>query len=193
MDSYVLEGLTRSFTIAFIIVSICFFVLFRSFKYGLMALIPNVMPICMAGAVMGLLGVYLDFATLMIAATTLGIAVDDTIHFMTRYVDARRQQASREEAATRAIHQSGPAILSTTVVLIIGFSMLMLSSFVPNLYLGFIGVIVILFALVGDLVVLPAAITWRKSSKGSGKEREQEPGESSVVSEKAVNLVPDNQ
>lgn len=158
MDTYVLEGLSSSFSLALVIIALCFFILFRSFKYGLMSLIPNVLPIIIAGAIMGALGIYLDFATLIIAATTLGIAVDDTIHFMTRYVTERRNNQTHDVAVTLAIRQNGPAIVSTTVVLVIGFSMLMLSSFVPNIYMGFIGVAVIIFALIGDLIVLPAAI-----------------------------------
>ena len=193
MDTYVLEGLTKSFSIAFFIIAICFFILFRSFKYGLMALIPNVTPILMAGAVMGLLHIYLDFATLMIAATTLGIAVDDTIHFMTRYVNARKDNASGEEAATLAIHQSGTAIISTTIILIIGFSMLMLSSFVPNFYMGFIGVVVIIFALIGDLIVLPAAITLGESKKNTVKNEDDNSVNNIFKNENDKTLVPDNQ
>ncbi|TVZ38723.1 hypothetical protein P886_3104 [Alteromonadaceae bacterium 2753L.S.0a.02] len=161
MDTYVLEGLSSSFSLALVIITLCFFVLFRSIKYGLMSLIPNVLPIVIAGAIMGAMGIYLDFATLIIAATTLGIAVDDTIHFMTSYVSQRRNSQSHDTAVTHSIRQNGPAIISTTIVLVIGFSMLMLSSFVPNFYMGFIGVVVILFALVGDMVVLPAAIPSR--------------------------------
>lgn len=161
MDTYVLEGLSSSFSLALLVIALCFFILFRSVKYGLMSLIPNLLPIIVAGAIMGAVGIYLDFATLLIAATTLGIAVDDTIHFMSRYVSERRANETHDKAVTQAIRQNGPAIISTTVVLVIGFSMLMLSSFVPNLYMGFIGVVVIIFALIGDLIVLPAAIPSR--------------------------------
>ncbi|MCP3678201.1 MAG: MMPL family transporter, partial [Deltaproteobacteria bacterium] len=98
MDVYVLEGLITSFSIAFLIIAICFLVLLRSFRYGLPALIPNLIPILAAGAVMGLFGIYLDFSTLIIAAVTLGIAVDDTIHVMSHYVDARRKGVPQEEA-----------------------------------------------------------------------------------------------
>ncbi len=165
MDTYVLQGLSSSFAISLLLITICFFVLLRSFKYGMMALIPNVLPIIMAGAVMGLFGIYLDFATLMIAATTLGIAVDDTIHFMSSYVKYRKENCDHEKAIVQTFRSNGPAIISTSIILTIGFSMLMFSSFVPNIFMGAIGVLVILFALIGDLVLLPALIPPRNSMK----------------------------
>ena len=195
MDTYVLDGLTSSFSIAFVIISLCFFILFRSFKYGLISLIPNITPIIVAGAVMGLFNIYLDFATLMIAATTLGIAVDDTIHFMMRYVNARKANIDRNEAIRLTIYQSGPAIVSTTVVLIIGFSMLMLSSFVPNFYMGVMGVVVILFALLGDLVILPATLASGKEKpiENSQKESESNLTHPVFIDDNKNSLIPNNQ
>jgi uncharacterized protein len=166
MDTYVLQGLSSSFCISFLLITICFFVLLKSFKYGLMALIPNLLPIVMAGAVMGAFGIYLDFATLMIAATTLGIAVDDTIHFMSSYVKYRKENCSHETAVVNTFRSNGPAIISTSIILTIGFSMLMFSSFVPNIFMGVIGVLVIIFALVGDMVLLPALIPSKNSFEG---------------------------
>ncbi len=158
MDVYVLEGLITSFSIAFLIITICFLVLLRSFRYGLPALIPNLIPILAAGAVMGLFGIYLDFSTLIIAAVTLGIAVDDTIHVMSHYVDARRKGVPQEEAIQQALHISGPALTTTTIVLIAGFSMMIFSTFVPNMFMAVLGSTVILFALIVDLILLPAII-----------------------------------
>lgn len=165
MDNYVLEGLTSSFSIAILIIGLCFFLLFKSIRFGLYALVPNITPILVAGAVMGFMGIYLDFATLVVAAATLGIAVDDTVHFMTIYVSEKRAGEEHKEAVTRAIHESGSAIVSTTIILIIGFSSLAISSFVPNILLGVLGCVVILFALIGDMVVLPAIVMSRFSSK----------------------------
>lgn len=158
MDNYVLEGLTSSFILAFITISICFFVIFRSVKYGIIALIPNAFPILMAGAVMGIFGIYLDFATLMVASTTLGIAVDDTIHVMNRFNIAKKNNLNNRDAITLATKESGVALVSTTTVLVIGFAMLMLSSFVPNIYMGVLGCITIALAVLCDLVILPALL-----------------------------------
>ncbi|MGR8931279.1 MAG: efflux RND transporter permease subunit [Gammaproteobacteria bacterium] len=170
MDNYVLDGLTSSFGLAFIIISLCFFILLRSVKYGLIALIPNITPIIVGGAIMGLFNIYLDFATLMIAATTLGIAVDDTIHFMLCYVSLRKEDISNKDAIRRTIYHHGIAIVSTSIVLIFGFSMLMLSSFVPNFYMGVMGCVVIFFALLGDLALLPAILSYDKDKRNEDSE-----------------------
>jgi predicted RND superfamily exporter protein len=158
MDTYTLTGMASSFALAFLTIAICFFVILRSFKFGLVALIPNVLPIIITGAVMGLFNLYLDFATMMVASTTLGIAVDDTIHVMNRFNKAKKANASNREAITVAMQESGVALISTTVVLVVGFSMLMLSSFVPNIYMGLLGCTTIGLAVLCDLYVLPAVI-----------------------------------
>lgn len=187
MDTYVLEGLSSSFALSLLLISLCFFVLFRSLKYGLLAMVPNIFPIVIAGAVMGALGIYLDFATLMIAATTLGIAVDDTIHFMSRYVASRKADNTHEVAVTQTIRQSGSALVSTSVVLVIGFGMLMMSSFVPNIFMGAIGVVVIVFALVGDMVLLPAIIP----PTSSFKRKEEKNSETELLSQNKA-FIPGN-
>jgi len=158
IDNYVIEGLISSFSLAILVIAICFLILLRSIKYGLLALFPNVIPILVAGAIMGVFHIYLDFSTLMVAAVTLGIAVDDTIHIMTQYVHAKRNDMDNQAAIQYAINTSGPAILSTSIILIAGFSILTLSSFVPSIYTGVLGCIVILFALITDLILLPAIL-----------------------------------
>jgi len=163
MDVYVLEGLISSFSLAVLIVALCFVVLLRSVKYGLMLMIPNLTPILIAGGLMGLFHIYMDFSTLMIAAVTLGIAVDDTIHISTQYLEARNKQLPHLKAIEFAMHTSGPALISTSIILIVGFSALCLSSFVPTIYTGFLGCAVILFALLSDLVFLPAVMQMKKS------------------------------
>lgn len=158
MDIYVQEGLTRSFSLALVLIVICFFVIFRSFKYGLLSLIPSVLPIIVAGGVMGILNIYLDFGSMVVAAVTMGLAVDDTIHFMSQYIHARREGKTRKEAVHFALSNAGRAILFTSVILCCGFSMMLLSTFVPNMYVGILGGTVILLALLGDLLILPGLI-----------------------------------
>jgi predicted RND superfamily exporter protein len=156
MDSYIQEGLIRSFSLAIGLIIICFFILLRSVKYGLLAMIPSLFPIIFAGGLMYLMEITLDFATMIVAATTFGIAVDDTIHIMTRYIDGRKNGHGRKKALHLAMTESGRALIFTSVILYFGFSILMLSSFVPNIYFGFFAGIVILVALLADLLLLPA-------------------------------------
>jgi uncharacterized protein len=158
MDTYIQEGMVKSFSLAFVLILLCFFFLFKSIKYGLLSMIPCMTPILVAGGLMVVLDVYLDFATMMVAAVTFGIAVDDTIHVMSRYITGRRSGKSRQKSVYIAITESGRPVMFTSFVLYCGFSTLLLSSFIPNLYFGIFGATIILLALIADLLLLPALI-----------------------------------
>ena len=178
MDNYVLEGLVKSLSISALVIALCLFVVFRSFKYGLLALVPNVIPILIAGAVMGIFSVYLDFSTMVVAAAVFGIAVDDTIHFMSQYVGARREGMDAKEAVAYTLRNTGSAIVFTSIILLIGFSALTISSFVPNILMGIFGCIIIVFAMVADLLIQPAILMSLKPTKESTKSAslERQPG-----------------
>lgn len=164
MSVYIQEGIVKSFSIAFFTIIVCFFVLLRSFRYGLLAVIPSLSPILVAGGLMGYLGIYLDFSTMMVAAICFGIAVDDTIHVMTRYTNARRGGESRRKAVNRAVTESGRAVTFTSLILYCGFSITMLSSFMPNVYFGMFSGIILIIALVTNLLLLPAIILTKGDS-----------------------------
>jgi uncharacterized protein len=158
MDNYIQEGLVKSFSLAIVMIVICFFILFKSFKYGMLSLIPSIVPIIITGGLMAVTGTTLDFASMIIAAITFGIAVDDTIHIMTKYIEARKNQNTRKESIHLAITKAGRALVYTTLILYFGFTILTLSSFTPNIKFGFYGGIIILTALIADLVLLPAVM-----------------------------------
>lgn len=158
MDTYIQQGLVNSFSLAIGLIVICFFLLFRSIKYGLLSLIPSIFPIVFAGGVMFLLGITLNFGTMIIAAVTFGIAVDDTIHMMNRYIQARRGGKSREESMEAALTETGRALVFTSMIIFCGFMVLLGSSLIPNIYFGLFGGIIILVALFASLVLLPAII-----------------------------------
>lgn len=158
MDTYINEGLARSFSIAFLSILVCFFVLFKSFRYGLLAMIPCVVPILAAGGILGGFGIYLDFSTMMVAAITFGIAVDDTIHIMNRYLLGRRNGKTRKESMHLAVTESGRAIIFTSLILYFSFSVMILSVFVPNIYFGFLAGTIIMMAMFADLILLPSVV-----------------------------------
>ena len=158
VDNYTLTGLASSFMFSLISILVCLFVVLRSFKYGWVALIPNVLPIIITGAVMAMLDIYLDFASMMVAATTLGIAVDDTIHVMDRFKRAKKANLDNRAAIALATRESGIALVSTTIILVVGFAMLIMSSFVPNIYMGILGCLTIGLAVLCDLIILPAVL-----------------------------------
>ncbi|HEY7885882.1 MAG TPA: efflux RND transporter permease subunit [Cellvibrionaceae bacterium] len=158
MDMYVNKGMSRSFGIALLIIGLSFIVLFRSIKYGLIALIPSVVPILITGALLVLLGIPLNLGTMIVGAMTMGIAVDDAIHVMNRYLLAKRNGSDTHTAITRAMTESGRAVIFTSIVLVSGFSIMLLGSFIPYIYTGLFAATIMALALVGDLIFLPALL-----------------------------------
>jgi len=157
-DRYINEGMFNSFSIALLLIGLSFFVLFRSVKYGLIALVPSVVPILMAGGVVTLMGISLDLGTMIVGAMTMGIAVDDAIHVVSRYLLARSQGADVNQAIGRAMNESGRAVVFTSVILVVGFSVMLLGSFIPYINTGLFSAVIMGLALVGDLIVLPALL-----------------------------------
>src|SRR5690606_3823218 len=106
-DIYINEGMSRSFMIALVLIGISFIVLFRSLKYGLIALIPSIVPILITGGLLVVLGIPLNLGTMIVGAMTMGIAVDDAIHVMNRYLASKRAGKTTHESVTRAMTESG--------------------------------------------------------------------------------------
>ena len=120
------------------------------------AVLPNLLPVVGTFALMAVIGIPLDVATVMIASISITIAVDDTIHFLECYQRARREGGDAAASAAKAYARAGRAMVFTSVIASAGFAMLTLSSFVPMAHLGFLSAIAMMTALGGDLFVLPA-------------------------------------
>lgn len=157
-DVYTSQGMVKSFVLSLIIISVFFFVLFRSFKLGLYCMIPSVLPIIVVGAATGLLGIPLDLGTMIVGAMTMGLAVDDSIHVVSRYARAKQDGLDSLAAVTLTMKEAGTAVVFSSVVLVLGFSILTLGSFVPIIYVGLFSAAIMALALLGDLFVLPALI-----------------------------------
>jgi predicted RND superfamily exporter protein len=157
-DVYVSDGMVQSFLIALAVITVFFIVLFRSFKYGLLSIVPSILPIILAGSVAGFLGVFMDLSAVIVFAMTMGIAVDDAIHVMSRYLLAKEQGANAHDAIQRAMNESGRAVVFSSIVLVSGFSVLCFASFTTVIYVGLFGAIIMSLALLGDLLVLPAIL-----------------------------------
>lgn len=154
----VLEGQIRSFALVMAIVAVMMILLFRSLRWGLFALAPNVIPVLFVMGVMGWFGVTLNLATMMIASIAIGIAVDDTIHFIVRFRRELAESGDHREAARRALTTTGRAVVTTTVVLIAGYGILMVSSFVPIAHFGLLSAVTMFAALAADVLLLPALL-----------------------------------
>jgi predicted RND superfamily exporter protein len=158
MQDTLLKSLIESFSLALGVIGLIFFLLLRSFKNTLICMIPNVIPILVVLGCMGYAGIKLDVATVMIASVALGIAVDDTIHFIYRFKKEASGSASYTQPIFSTLSSTGKAIICTSMVNLCGFSVLCFSDFRPMIYFGLLTGITILAALVGDLIILPASL-----------------------------------
>ncbi len=141
------------------LISIILIFALRSFKVGMVSLVPNLAPAFMSFGLWGILVGQVGLVISVIAAMTLGIIVDDTVHFLNKYLVARRQlQASPQEAVRYAYHTVGTALWVTTIILVAGFMVLALSGFKMNANSGLMTSITIVFALALDFLFLPTLL-----------------------------------
>ncbi|MBW1735704.1 MAG: MMPL family transporter [Deltaproteobacteria bacterium] len=157
------RGQVQSLSLAAAIILVVMMLVLRSFSIGLLSVIPNLFPIVLNFGIMGALSIPLDTGTSLIAAVALGIAVDDTIHFLSEYKLRRSEGFSVGDSVWHVILNKGRPIISTSVILCIGFGVLMLSSFSPTMNFGILCSIIMITAAVGDILVLPSVILLRKS------------------------------
>lgn len=153
MDSQVL-----TLGIVYVVMTLTFLVLFQSLKIALISIVPNIISTAVIFGTMGWLGIPLDLMSVTIAAIVMGIAVDDTIHFVHRYLQERKAQ-SAEQAVANSYSSVGMAVLYTSILIAGGFSMLAFSSFVPSMTFGLLTALAMLVALLADLTILPWMLT----------------------------------
>ena len=149
----------RSFALAASVVLVLIGLFLRSLRAAAVALLPNLLPIFCLFAAMALLGIPLDAATVMIAGVAIGIAADDTIHFLSCYRRERQSGANSADAISRTFEKAGAAITFTSVVAAAGFAILLLAEFKPIQCFGLLAGITMITAWVGDVFILPACVT----------------------------------
>jgi len=152
-----------------------FTVVFRSFRLALIAIFPNSLAVAIMLGTMGWLGIPLDMMTITIAAIGVGLADDDTIHYIHRFGHEFKTHHSYVRALYRSHASIGNAIYNTTLTLCIGFSILTLSNFIPSIYFGLLTVLAISVALLASLTLLPQLLVMLKPF---GKERAPSRGSS---------------
>jgi predicted RND superfamily exporter protein len=164
MYEYLLSSQIKGLLIAFATVSVMMCFVVRSLRLGLLAMIPNLAPIVVGLGVMAIAGIQLDVGTVMIGSIALGLVVDDSVHFLVRLQRNLGAGRSLDRSVDATIAEGGRAMVVTSLALGAGFAILMLGSFVANVYFGAICALIIVLALVADLVVLPAilGVCWRR-------------------------------
>ncbi|HEO98975.1 MAG TPA: RND family transporter [Epsilonproteobacteria bacterium] len=148
-----------------LIVFLMFLVLFRSLKLTFIALIVNIIPIGMVFGFMGWLDIPLDIMTITIAAIAMGIGIDDTIHYIHRFEVEFAKDNLYYFSMHRANNSIGNAMYFTTLVIVIGFSILTLSNLIPTIYFGLLTMVVMVAALISDLILLPKLLLLFKPFK----------------------------
>ncbi len=144
-------------TIGFVIgvIFLMFIFLFRNFTVAFIAIFVNVVPIGIVFAIMGIFNIPLDIMTITIAAISIGIGVDDTIHYIHRFKEELKIDHDYTQAMIRSHRSIGFAMYYTTVVVVAGFSILVLSNLVPTIYFGLLTVLVMATMLTSALILLP--------------------------------------
>lgn len=167
MQHDITNTLIQSITLAVVIVSLMMLVIFRNLKMLPLFVIPNILPIALVVGIMGWLGITIDMGVAIAGAIIIGVAVDDTIHFMVKYLEARKRGDSMRDSLEYVMHYSGSAIIFTTLVLSLAFAVFMLSKFSPNYHFSVVTVSALIIALIADLLLLPAFLAWRDNKKRS--------------------------
>lgn len=151
-----IQALLGGTLIALALISILLIAPLRSVKFGVMSLIPNLLPALLGFGIWGLLVGQVGLAISIVVGMTLGIVVDDTVHFLSKYLHYRRERGMNTAAAVKeTIITVGPALFGTTVILATGFTMLATSGFEINSQMGALTAITIVIAFVGDFFLLP--------------------------------------
>jgi predicted RND superfamily exporter protein len=161
----IVDSQVQSLSVAFLIIFGMLFIVFRSLSIGFISIIPNMLPIIFNLGLMGLAGIPLNTATAIISAVAIGIAVDDTIHFLNQYQNEKQRGKNMRQATVTAIETKGVPTMTTSLILIGGFGVLVISSFVPTAQFGFLSAMIMLFALISDLLILPAVLLLRKTGE----------------------------
>ena len=155
-NDYLVQSLVNSLGLALILISVIMAFMFRANSILFASLITNLIPIFTVLGILAWMGISIRPPTAMTFAVALGIAVDDSLHFLLRYRKELRNGQNRVDAIKATIMNTGSALLITTSVLVAGFSVLLLSAFLPTYQFGLLSAVMIGTALICDLTLLPA-------------------------------------
>ena len=155
-------GQIQSLVLMVAVILLLVSLLFIDFRAGLIALVPNVFPVFVLFGVMGYYHIPLDTGTTMVAVIAIGISVDDTIHFLSRYHFFTRGNEDVENALRKTIQHEARPIMTTSLSLALGFLSLTLSSFQPVVYFGALSALVMILALISTMVLTPVLLSFTR-------------------------------
>jgi predicted RND superfamily exporter protein len=189
-------GLFESLLLAFALVAVVMVVMLRSPSAGLLAMVPSLFPVVVIFGIMAWAEIAVDIGSMMTASVALGIAVDDTIHYLTWYRAGLNQGLGRKAAVMLAYERCATAMTQTTLIGGLGLAVFAFSTFAPTQRFGMLMLALLAAALVGDLIFLPAMLTgpmgrfFRSGGTKSPPEPTSSGGEQACIGETAdPNLV----
>ena len=181
--TFLINNLVVSLSLAVLLIAVFMAFMFRSFRMILISLIPNIFPLLITGGLMGYLGVPLKPSTILVFSIAFGISVDDTIHFLAKYrQELKANKWKIKQSVYAALRETGVSMFYTSIVLFFGFLVFTVSSFGGTIALGGLVSITLLFAMVSNLILLPALLLSLEKSIANKK----------TFREPSVNILPSN-
>lgn len=163
INDTIVKSLTTSMSVAIFFITIFIMIFLRSVAIGLFSLIPNIFPLMLGIGYLKLSGYDIDSGVVVVLSVCLGIAVDDTLHFFSHFLQGKKENLSLRENFIVVLHGTGNSLIITTVVLCLGFGVFSFSNHVTNSNFGALSAIILACALILDLVLLPSLmITFKK-------------------------------
>lgn len=167
MQHDVTDTLIQSITLAIVLISFIMLIIFKKFKMLPLFIAPNLLPIILVVGIMGWLNIDIDMGVAIAGAIIIGVAVDDTIHFMVKYIEARKRGNNLEDALRYVMRYAGSAIIFTTIILSAAFLVFIFSDFNPNYHFGIVTASALFIAVIVDLLALPALLSVIDNKKKS--------------------------
>jgi predicted RND superfamily exporter protein len=158
LDLYLVRSQLSSFATAFVMVFAVIFMMFRSVRYGMVSIVPNLTPVILVLGLMGWLSISLNVATVMVASIALGVIDDDTVHFLMSYRRERRRGVDPEGAIGHAMLEAGGAAFVSAAINCLAFGVAMFSVYKPTAYWGGLLALIMLLAFLSEILLLPACL-----------------------------------
>ena len=162
---FIINGLTESILLAFVLIIFCMLYLFRSWRMLIISIIPNVIPLAVTAGVMGWAGIALKPSTVLVFSVALGIAIDVTIRFLVNFKqELPHNNLDISATVKQTIHETGLSIIYTSMILFAGFMIFSFSEFGGTKALGWLTSLTLILAMVTNLTILPAMLLWMEKA-----------------------------
>lgn len=169
--NYMVSNLLYSLLLAFVVITILVALVARSFRIVIISMVPNLIPLLFTAALMGLCGISIKTSSIIVFSIALGISVDNTIHYISRYRrQIRNNQGDIRKSAFEAMNEIGPSMIASASVLICGFFIFSFSSLAATQIVGYLVPFTLLIAMMTNLIILPCLVLTINKKKIKAKE-----------------------